>query len=105
MHAQGHARAIEDTAWLHAFLSTLTAFHEAPQPRPWQLSDAPSDYIASQLKAVVGIEIRITRLSGKWKMSQNRAPEDIDGVVAGLRALPDAGSASMADDIERRRPR
>lgn len=105
VHATGKATAIHDPAWLHALLSRLTDVHEASRPVPWQLSDAPPDYVAAQLKAIVGIEIDVVRFAGKWKMSQNRAGHDIDGVVQGLRGAGDPASLSMADEVDRRRPR
>jgi transcriptional regulator len=105
VHAYGKARAIHDPAWLRGFLTRLTATHEAARPAPWQLSDAPADYVEAQLKAIVGIEITVSRLIGKWKMSQNRQPQDIDGVVAGLRAMDDPKARAMADEVEKRRPR
>lgn len=104
VHASGKATAIHEASWLHTLLTRLTDTHESSRPQPWRLSDAPADYVAAQLKAIVGIEIEVTRLVGKWKMSQNKQPRDIDGVIAGLRALDDPKAASMADEIERRRP-
>lgn len=82
VEARGPLRIIEAEDELHQLLATLTATHEAGQPHPWQLADAPEDYLAAQLKAVVGIELAVQRLTGKWKMSQNRSPEDRAGVRA-----------------------
>jgi len=104
VHASGKATAIHDAPWLHALLTRLTATHEASRRLPWRVSDAPADYIAAQLKAIVGIEIEVQRIIGKWKMSQNRISRDIDGVIAGLRGLDDAQASAMAVEIERRRP-
>jgi transcriptional regulator len=84
VHAYGTPRFIEDHAWLLANVTELTNLHEAPQKLPWQVSDAPADYIDSMLARIVGIEIPIGRLVGKWKMSQNRPPADRLGVIAGL---------------------
>ena len=89
VHAYGPLRAIDDAAWLRRFVEQLTDRHEAelrhpPGDAPWKVSDAPEDFIAGQLKAIVGIEIPLTRMEGKWKVSQNRPPEDRAGVVAGL---------------------
>ncbi|MBC8073291.1 MAG: FMN-binding negative transcriptional regulator, partial [Deltaproteobacteria bacterium] len=87
VHAYGPLRAIDDPAWLRAFLEQLTHRHEAElpahQPR-WQVSDAPASYIDGLLQAIVGIEIPITRFEGKWKVSQNRSVADRAGVAAGL---------------------
>lgn len=103
VHACGHARPVDDPAWLRAFLGRLTHANESARAQPWQVSDAPADYIASQLNAIVGIEISITRLVGKWKVSQNRLPKDIDGVVAGLRAQGDPEALRMAEAVRDKR--
>ncbi|HZX33339.1 MAG TPA: FMN-binding negative transcriptional regulator [Rhodocyclaceae bacterium] len=84
VEAKGTLEVIDDPARLRQILTGLTAVHEASQPHPWSLADAPEDFVANQLKAIVGIEIAITRLVGKWKMSQNRQEADRQGVVAGL---------------------
>jgi transcriptional regulator len=76
VHAYGTPRIVTDPAWLHALVSDLTDTNEAAREAPWRVSDAPSDYIAKMLSAIVGIEIPITRLLGKWKVSQNRASTD-----------------------------
>lgn len=76
VEAQGPMRVIEDTEELRQLLAELTAQHEASQPKPWKLEDAPEDYMAAQLKAVVGVEIPVQKLTGKWKMSQNRSEVD-----------------------------
>lgn len=104
VHASGKARTRHEAGWLRGFLEKLTDTFEAGRASPWQLSDAPEDYVAAQLKAIVGIEIEVTALVGKWKMSQNRQPQDIDGVVAGLRAMRSVSADAMAGEIERRRP-
>jgi transcriptional regulator len=75
----------------------LTRRMEAQQPQPWQVSDAPADFIATQLKHIVGLELRITRLSGKWKVSQNRSAQDQQGVVAGLQALGTEAAHALAE--------
>jgi transcriptional regulator len=96
VHARGQGRAIEDRAWLTQLLTDLTDIHEARQASPWRVDDAPADYLDTMLEAIVGFEIPITRLSGKWKVSQNRSVDDRQGVVAGLRQAGDAPSADMA---------
>jgi transcriptional regulator len=88
VHAQGILRAVDDVPWLHAFLTRLTARHEAPQPAPWSVSDAPEDYVQQMLRAIVGIEIAVTQLQGKFKLSQNRSAADRAGVAAGLGEHP-----------------
>jgi len=87
VEARGPLRVIEAESELRHLLATLTATHEAHQPRAWQLEDAPADYLTAQLKAVVGIEMAIQELNGKWKMSQNRNPADREGVRAHLPQL------------------
>ena len=70
--------------------------HESAQPAPWHISDAPADFIEKQLAAIVGLEIPLTRLAGKWKVSQNRSVADRAGIVATLSAAPDTDSQAMA---------
>ena len=82
VHARGMLRAIEDPDWILALLERLTAHHEAPRAAPWKVADAPPDYIATLLKAIVGIEIPLGSLHGKWKLSQNRPPADQAAVAA-----------------------
>lgn len=85
----GSPQVTEDAAWLRRQLDDLTAFHERPRPFPWSVSDAPAEYIANQMKAIVGIEIPISRIEGKWKMSQNKDDADREGVVNGMRSEGD----------------
>lgn len=87
VQAHGVPRAIEDRSVILQIVTRLTQTHEAAQALPWQVSDAPADYIESMLAAIVGIEIPIERLVGKWKISQNRAPADMQGVAAGLASV------------------
>lgn len=96
VHAHGKLRAIEDAAWLHAMVTRLTARHESTRPASWAVADAPPDFISKQLAAIVGIEIAVTRLVGKWKVSQNRGEADRAGVAAGLAATGGAEAATMA---------
>ena len=95
VQARGPLRAIDDAAWVRAFVSRLTTRHEAVQAKPWAVTDAPPDYIETMSRAIVGIEIPLTALTGKWKTSQNRSAPDRDGVAAGLRATghPDAAAS------------
>ena len=102
VQARGRLRAVEDAEWLHALVSRLTERHEAPRAQPWGVGDAPPDYIATMLRAIVGVEIEITDLVGKWKVSQNRSAADRAGVAAGLAALSgDAQAAAMAVAVAR----
>jgi transcriptional regulator len=102
VHAHGPLRFIEDQAWLRSFVEALTNRHEAGRPDPWQVSDAPSDFIDKQLGAIVGIEIPVARLIGKWKVSQNRPAPDRDGVVEGLLRQGSEAAATMADAVRER---
>ncbi len=86
VHAYGPLVIHDDVAWLRSLVTDLTQTQELPRAKPWQVSDAPADYLDTMLKAIVGIEIPIRRLQGKWKMSQNRLPQDRDGVISALEA-------------------
>lgn len=76
VHARGQLRAIDDPVWLRALLERLTTRHETPRAAPWAIADAPDEFIATLARAIVGIEIVLTGLEGKWKMSQNRPAAD-----------------------------
>ncbi len=84
VQAWGRPRLVEDAAWLRRQIDDLTRAREGARPEPWAVSDAPEDYLAAQMKAIVGIEIPIARIEGKWKLSQNRPAADRAGVLAGL---------------------
>ena len=96
VHAYGPLRAIDDSAWLRQFLTGLTDRFESERAEPWKITDAPDDFIEQQLRAIVGIEIPVTRLLGKWKASQNRPAVDREGVARGLLEAGDANAAAMA---------
>ena len=98
VHAHGTLRAIDDPEWLRAHVTTMTEKNEHTRAEPWQVSDAPAGFIDTMVKAIVGIEIDITRLVGKWKVSQNRSAEDRAAVIAGLR---DSNTPAMADLVGR----
>lgn len=100
VHARGPLRIVDDPAWLRALVERLTRMHESSRPQPWQVSDAPEEFVASQLHAIVGIEIAVTRLVGKWKVSQNRPAVDRAGVADGLRGSAGADAAAMARLVE-----
>ena len=89
VHAYGELKVIDDPAWIFGQISTLTATHEAKLPGPWAVSDAPADYIEKMLGAIVGIEITITRLTGKWKVSQNQPAVNQASLVAALERAGD----------------
>lgn len=99
VHAYGRLRAVDDPTWLRAHLARMSDSFEAARPEPWKLSDAPDDFIEKLLAAVVGIEIPIDRLIGKWKLSQNQPLANRVSVEQGLRAAGDAGSLAMADAV------
>ena len=94
--ARGTLRVIDDRDWLRGLVGELTERHEAAQANPWQVSDAPPDYIDTMLKAIVGIEIELVSLQGKWKVSQNRPAKDREGVAEALRDGTDTNGAAMA---------
>jgi transcriptional regulator len=97
VHAHGIPRVIENRDWLLAHVNHLTDTHEATQALPWKVSDAPAEYIERLLQAIVGIEIPIAKLVGKWKVSQNRSPADKLGVVAGLMTRDDQQARDIAE--------
>lgn len=110
VQVHGTLRAIEDAEWLRAFVTRLTERHEGGRAVPWHVSDAPPDYIDAMLEAIVGIEIEVTRVEGKFKLSQNRSAEDRTGVVLGLEAdaslrrQPEADALAQAmQAVEQRR--
>lgn len=95
-HAHGRMRVIEDREWLRAHVEALTRRHETGRAKPWAVSDAPADYIQKLLGAIVGVEIAVTRLVGKWKVSQNRSVRDRTGVIEGLQREGTEAAAAMA---------
>ena len=102
VHAYGRPRVIEDGPWLAQNVSDLTSLHEGSRAEPWAVSDAPDEFIAGLLKGIVGIEIEISRIEGKWKASQNRPEADQAGVVAGLSGQHDEASQAMAKVVAER---
>jgi len=103
VHAHGRLRAVDDPDWLRRLVERLTDRHEAGRRDPWSVADAPPDFVNTQLRAVLGLELTITRLRGKWKMSQNRSPGDREGVARGLLDAGDEASAALAALIVPRR--
>lgn len=100
VHAYGTPKVIHDPAWLLSLITELSNIHEASQALPWKVSDAPKDFIENLCKAIVGIEIPISRLEGKWKMSQNRPEADKLGVAAGLQAQPHEAAHAVSDLVK-----
>jgi transcriptional regulator len=104
VHVYGWLRFNDDPAFLRQHLEALTNRHETRRAAPWSVSDAPDEFIATQMKAIVGVELEITRLEGKWKMSQNRSTADIDGVVRGLGASDRPEDREVAEMVQAVRP-
>jgi transcriptional regulator len=105
VQARGRALAIEDASWLRRQIEALTLVHEGSRAAPWAVSDAPGDFVDAQIKAIVGVEIEITAISGKWKASQNRPAADRFGVIAGLEAMGDEASLEMAAIVREAAPK
>jgi len=101
VHARGRLNAIEDASWLRGFVEELTKTHEEGRAEPWSISDAPADYIEKQLSAIVGLQLTITQLIGKWKLSQNRPAVDRASVIQALFAQDTESSIAMAESMEK----
>ena len=102
VHAYGQARAVEDAAWLSRLLDDLTTAHESDRADPWRVSDAPREYTEKLMQAIVGIEIPIAKLIGKWKVSQNRSSTDRAGIAADLKQRG-VDHAEMIEQLEKAR--
>ncbi len=102
VHAYGPLKVTQDEDWLRANVEKLTNIHEAGAQVPWKVSDAPADFISSQLRGIVGIELPIRRLEGKWKVSQNRNESERKGVIQGLTDLNTPASLAMKTLVEER---
>ncbi|WMD20929.1 FMN-binding negative transcriptional regulator [Achromobacter seleniivolatilans] len=100
VHVWGTPVIQDDPAWLRAQLDALTDSQEKARAEPWSVDQAPADFIAAQMRAIVGVEIPISRIEGKWKVSQNRGVADRQGVVEGL--SNERGDAVMAGLVARR---
>jgi transcriptional regulator len=96
IHAYGRVRFYDEADRLLDLVTRLTDTHEAGRPDRWRVTDAPAEYTRGMLKAIVGFELPIARLQGKWKMSQNRPAEDLPGIVEGLSRGDDPGAAATA---------
>jgi transcriptional regulator len=95
-HVYGHLAVHDDPAWVEGLVRRLTAKHESGMAEPWSVDDAPGRFVAGQLRAIVGVELAITRIEAKAKLSQNRPEADVAGVVTGLEA---AGEEQAARDV------
>jgi transcriptional regulator len=98
VHARGPMRVIDDPHHVRGHLEKLLARHEAKRPQPWQITDAPADYVAQQIERIIGIEIPLTSLVGKWKLGQNRTLRDRNAMLQGLleEGRPDATALAAA---------
>lgn len=104
VQARGPIGIIEDRDWLAAHVAALTARHEMSRPQPWSVADAPPAFLESQLKGIVGLEIPIARIEGKWKVSQNRPERDRAGVAEGLLASASQDDRAMGALVAERDP-
>lgn len=96
-HVHGPLTVHDDPDWLAEQVAELTDRHESGREHPWSVADAPADFVAGQLRAIVGVEVGVRRIEAKFKLSQNRPSADVDGVVAGLTAAGDhAGAAAVS---------
>ncbi len=100
VHAYGEIRVIEDASWLRGHVERLTNRQESAFDHPWSVSDAPTEFTDKMLGAIVGIEIKIKRLEGMWKASQNRSEQDREGVIDGLCSHGISGTGLMAEYVE-----
>lgn len=105
VHATGVLRFIDDHAFLMTHLDRLTDRHEASQSHPWAMHDAPLDFLEQLARATIGVEIEITALEGKFKLSQNRSADDVHGVIAGLGASASPKDRAVADAMRERTKR
>jgi len=105
VQVRGRPKVIEDAGWLRAQIEALTSRQEAPRAAPWAVGDAPEAFIEAQIKAIVGLELEIAHISGKWKTSQNRPAADRAGVIAGLEELGDEPSLTMASIVRETAPK
>lgn len=100
VHAYGVLRVVDNASWLRAQLDALTDQNEASFPEPWAVSDAPADHIERIMAAIVGVEMVITKMFGKWKVSQNQPTQNQVGVISGLKASGLLESQAMAALVE-----
>ncbi len=104
VHAYGSLRLVEDDEWLRRLLRRLSDRHEARRPEPWRMQDLPEAYLAGMLKGIIGLDIAITRLEGKYKLSQNRPAADRPRIATALEAQGDADAVAIARLMREREP-
>jgi predicted FMN-binding regulatory protein PaiB len=97
-HAYGELVIHNDADWILKQVTRLTNRFEKDQPKPWSVDQAPIDYVEGQIRAIVGIELKLSRIEVSFKMSQNKSEADLDGVIAGLTK---AGKSAIAAEIEK----
>ena len=100
-HVYGRLLIHDDPTWVEANVRRLSDRHEGTRSEPWSVDDAPAPYIAGQLKAIVGVEVLIDRVEGKWKLSQNRSDADVEGAIEGLEAIGERDVSSAMRDLGR----
>jgi transcriptional regulator len=100
VQVHGRLSVTEDPVWLRSQIESLTRLQEGTRAQPWQVSDAPAEYVEAQIRGIVGLEIEISRIEGKWKVSQNRNERDRQAVVAGLTQLDTPESLTMKKLVE-----
>ncbi len=105
VQVRGRPRVIEDAGWLRAQIEALTNRQERPRAAPWAVGDAPAAFVDAQIRAIVGLEVEIAHIAGKWKASQNRPAADRAGVVAGLEALGEEAASTMASIVREAEPK
>jgi transcriptional regulator len=101
VHARGPLRVIDDVRHVRAHLEKLVTRNEAGRPHPWRITDAPEDYVNKQLSLIVGIEIPLTSLVGKWKLGQNRLLHDRHGMLKGLLEANTPETVAMAAEVRK----
>jgi transcriptional regulator len=100
VHAHGSLRFVEDREWLRDHVTRLSDHHEAERQVPWRVSDAPEDFVSNLLDAIIGVELTIGRLEGKWKLGQNRSERDRQGMIDGLLGEEDEASLALASSMK-----
>jgi transcriptional regulator len=100
-HVHGRLVVHDDPTWVEALVRRLTAKHEGHRAEPWSVDDAPARYVAGQLRAIVGLEVEITQVEAKWKLSQNRSADDMTGTIAGLEQGSDPVAHQVAATMRR----
>jgi transcriptional regulator len=104
IHVRGPVSFFEETERIRGIVTKLTGHHEADSKKPWEVTDAPADYIDGELKQIVGFEMPIAKIEGKWKMSQNRPKSDREGVVTNLLERDRLRDEEVSREVQRRGP-